>query len=194
MPPAQTFWEVLESRASCRDFSHEPVTTDEITTILRAAKSAPSAGNLEAWRTFVLDGPKLQSRIATAAFGQEWIRSAGAVLVFCAETQLSSTKYGKRGKRLYSVQDATIACSYAQLACEALNLGACWVGAFDEKAIADILETTPWPQYRPVALLVIGKMSKTKPRRSPRLALSELVKTEDWKHDPFPRGPIRVQK
>jgi nitroreductase len=175
----KSFWGVLENRSSCRDFSSEPVADDEITEILRAAKSAPSAGNVQAWRVFVLEGRNQLAQLAQAAAAQSWISNAGAVLVFCAEYELSMAKYGKRGKRLYSIQDATIACSYAQLACEALGLGACWVGSFDENAVASLL-STKFPKFRPVALLVVGRPATAKRRRSGRLALPELVKTEDW--------------
>lgn len=180
---SRSFWEVAESRTSCREFSTDPVSTEQITTILKAAKSAPSAGNLQAWRVFVIEGKKLLRKLAQAACNQDWITSSSVVLVFCAETQLSSTKYGKRGKRLFSIQDATVACSYAQLAAEALGLGACWVGAFDEEAVKGVLEANKWPQFRPVSLLVLGNRSLKKRRRSSRLALSDLVKTSDWQHE-----------
>jgi nitroreductase len=180
--PRKGFWEVLDARASCRYFSSEPVRDDEITEILRAAKCAPSAGNLQAWRVFVLEGKDLLSKVGSAAYNQDWIRTAAAVLVFCADWELSEQKYGKRGKRLFSIQDATIACSYGQLACEALGLGACWVGSFNEVAVASILEA-PNRKFRPVSLLVVGRPPVNKIRRSRRLELAELIKTEDW------RGP-----
>ena len=176
----KSFWEVLSTRSSCRYFTSEPVRDDDITEILRAAKCAPSAGNLQAWRVFVLERKDLLTKLGKAAHDQNWIQTAGAVLVFCADWELSQQKYGKRGKRLFSIQDATIACTYAQLACDTHGLGACWVGAFNEPAVASILET-PNRKFRPVALLVVGKPPQNKLRRSHRLEKAELLKTEDWR-------------
>jgi nitroreductase len=80
-----------------------------------------------------------------------------------------------RGATLFSIQDATIAAAYAQLAATALNLASCWVGAFDDARVAAILGAPS--RLRPVALMPIGQPAeKLKPRS--RRPLSELVKHE----------------
>jgi len=76
------------------------------------------------------------------------------LLVFCASSARSAAKYGRRGESLFSIQDATIACAYAQLAAAALGLGSVRVGAFDESAARDALGLGP--ELRPVAILPIG--------------------------------------
>jgi len=52
------------------------------------------------------------------------------------------------------MQDATIACAYAQLAATASGLGACWVGAFHEDEVREIVGAPA--AWRPVAILPIG--------------------------------------
>ena len=42
---------------------------------------------------------------------------------------------GSRGKNLFSVQDATIAASYAQLAATALGLSSIWIGTINKREI-----------------------------------------------------------
>ncbi len=46
---------------------------------------------------------------------------------------------------MYSVQDATIACTFASLAAESLGISSCWVGGFDEEKIAKLLEIQDFP-------------------------------------------------
>jgi nitroreductase len=58
------------------------------------------------------------------------------------------------------------------LAAYALGYGTCWVGAFDESAAAEIIETPP--HVRPVALIPIGKAAE-KPAPTPRIPLNKIV-------------------
>ena len=41
--------EAIYNRRSCRDFTDEPVTVEQIDTILKAAFSAPTAVNTQPW-------------------------------------------------------------------------------------------------------------------------------------------------
>jgi nitroreductase len=96
------------------------------------------------------------------------------VLVFCAHPKLSAARYGSRGEQLYCIQDATIACSYAQLAVTALGLASVWIGAVMEpEMIRDLfpLEQEQWP----VVMLPIGYAAE-KPEPTPRRSLSDLVR------------------
>jgi len=78
---------------------------------------------------------------------------------------------GTRGKNLLSVQDATIAASYAQLSSTALGLSSVWVGHFKEKDVASILKT----KLRPVAIIPIG-YGNEKPIPKKSQAMKILIK------------------
>jgi nitroreductase len=86
--------------------------------------------------------------------GQNFIAQAPLVLIFAAEPARSAERYGRRGEVLYSIQDATIACAYAQLMIRQLGLGSCWVGAFDEEAVREIISVSS--EIIPVAILPVG--------------------------------------
>jgi nitroreductase len=75
-------------------------------------------------------------RLTRAALDQASIAQAPLALVFCAQPERSAQKCGQRGRTLFSVQDATIACAYAQLAATALGLASAWIGAFDESRVS----------------------------------------------------------
>jgi nitroreductase len=120
----------------------------------------------------VVRAPSLRRRLARAALDQDFVAQAPVVLVFLANPSDSAAKYGRRGEALYAVQDATIACTYAQLgACNA-GLGSCWVGAFHEDQVRAALGVGE--ELRPVALLPIGYTAQM-PETTSRRPLSEMV-------------------
>ena len=168
----QNFFDVLRSRRSIRAFLDRSIEQAKLRQILEAANGAPSAGNLQAYEIVLVHDPKIKRALARAALDQEFVAAAPVVLVFCAHPSRSAAKYGPRGENLYCVQDATIACAYAQLAATALGLGTVWVGAFDTKAVGQVLRIPP--DGRAVALLPIGYPAEL-PEPTPRRRLNELV-------------------
>lgn len=152
------FFELIESRHSCRAFEKTAVETEKLQFILDAITAAPSAGNLQSYFVKVASDEEIKEKLTASAYGQDFIRQAPLVLVFFTAPELSSAKYGDRGTFLYCIQDATIACTYAQLAATELGLASCWVGAFDVYGVERCMKAE-WP-WRAVAMLPIGYSSK----------------------------------
>jgi len=171
------FFEVVDQRRSVRAFTQTPIESHKLETILATARLAPSAGDLQAYRTAVIDEVSAKEALAAAAFGQRFVAEAPVVLIFCVSPERSERKYGQRGAALYCVQDATIAACYAQLAATSQGLASCWVGAFDEAAAAAALNAPR--RLRPVALMPIGYAAEA-PDRPQRRALDELVRHGVW--------------
>ncbi len=171
------FFDVLDKRHSMRCFLPKKVAEKDLQKILLAANSAPSAGDLQAFKIFVAKKSGTRAAIAKAV-GQEFVCEAPLVLVFFADKAQSAAKYGKRGEELYCVQDATIACAYAQLAATALGLAACWVGSFDSREVKKVCGTQfSHPAIVPVAILPVGFASAEFFSTS-RKALSEIAVEE----------------
>jgi len=171
------FFEVLKIRHSCRAYEEREIENEKIYRILEAANSAPSAGNLQSYEIVLVRNGERKRKIAEASYNQIFIAQAPIVLIFCSNLYRAATKYGERGKELYAVQDATIACAYAQLAATALGLASCWIGAFDESKIREIINAPL--HIRPVAILPIGYASE-KPLVTSRRKLSDLVREESF--------------
>jgi len=169
------FPELIKARKSVRTFSKKEVEEEKLSAILEAANSAPSAGNLQAYEIYLVTSDAGKSALAKATYGQPSVASAGVVLVFSANEKRSSSKYDARGKELYCIQDATIACAYAQLAAADQGLGSVWVGKFDEKEIAKVVRTSP--DEKIVAVLPIGYPGE-KPKATPRRKIEDLVHWE----------------
>jgi nitroreductase len=149
------FNDVLKNRHSCRKFvPDKPLTEDQLSFISYAIERTPSAGNLRAFDVCIVIPSETQHQLSRAAWNQNFVEDASCNFIFFADPIKNTKKYGDRGLTLYSVQDATIACTHAHLAATYLGLGSCWVGAFDEKRVSKILGAH-WSK-RPVAILSIG--------------------------------------
>jgi nitroreductase len=169
----------LNTRCSVRDYENEKIGDDEIAYLLDCATTAPSAGNLEAWDVVLVRDPGRKEALSDAAMGQPQVMHAPAVFVVCANYVRSMSRYGERGI-LYAVQDATIACTYLMLSAHAIQIRSCWVGAFDEEEVKEILSLPP--HIRPVALLCVGK-GRLPLSLTGRMPVSEHFHTEEWCYD-----------
>jgi nitroreductase len=168
--------DAIKSRRSIRAFKREPVPDDVVRELLELGNLAPSAGNLQGRDFVVVRDSNIKLMLCNAALGQRFIADAPVVIVVCANKQRSSP-YGARGRDLYCIQDADAAIENILLAVTSKGLGACWVGAFNETQVADILKLPS--HIRPIALLPIGYPDESPSRRS-RIPLSKLVHHEKW--------------
>jgi len=170
-------FEAIKGRRSVRAYTDEEVPDEAIEKILDAARWAPSAGNLQSWEFVVVRDPEAKRRLAEAAWGQRFIARAPVVIVVCANQKRSARGYGERGASLYCIQDAAAATQNMLLAAYALGLGTCWVGAFDERRVAEVINAPSG--VRPVAIIPVGRPAE-RPRPPSRLSLDKVVHYESF--------------
>ncbi|HJJ42303.1 MAG TPA: nitroreductase family protein [Methanocorpusculum sp.] len=156
------FQNFLSTRRSVREYEPGCITEDEKNYILNAAKSAPSAGNLEGWDVVIVTDEGQLEALGDAASSQHQIYDSGCAFVVCANYVRSMSRYGDRGI-LFALEDATIAAAYMMLAAHALRLHTCWVGAFDDNDVREVLDLPA--HIRPAVILCIG--TGTMPDKSP---------------------------
>jgi nitroreductase len=168
------FWTLLEDRYSVRAYDPDvPVSQETVQRILEAAIRAPSAGNRQPWHFYVVRDPEMRQKLVAASGGQSFIAQAPVAIVVCADAEQSAARYGQRGRELYCLQDTAAAVEHMLLTAVALDLGSCWVGAFDEMQAGQALDLPK--RHRPVAILPIGKPASAPSRRAPRRSLSQVV-------------------
>lgn len=165
-------FDAIRERHSVRSFLPDPVPHESLRRILEAANQAPSAGDLQAYEVYQVEDPAVREALAVAAYDQSFIEEAPVALVFVS-SPFRARRYGERGAGLYSIQDATIAAAYVQLAAVSLGLATCWVGAFDESRVSSALHL-PVGQ-KPVAILPLGKANEA-PAPTPRRGVDDLVR------------------
>ena len=167
------FFETVRHRHSVRLYQSDmPVEEEKLHAVLETACAAPSAGDLQAYKIIVVSSEEERQKLAQAAGDQPFLSQAPVTLVFCADPARSGGKYGERGEKLYALQDATIAASYAQLAIVAAGMASTWVGYFDNGEVADLLELEPG--LEPVAMLAVGYPAEL-PEATPRRPLNDVV-------------------
>ena len=166
------FFQLIEARFSCRAYKSQGITEQQINQIIAAANLAPSAGNLQVYKILVIRDQKVKEQLVEACYQQEFLAQAPMVLAFCAVPEESGSKYGEQGRQLFAVQDATIACAYAQLAATELGLATVWVGGFEAEKIIKVLNLGP--ELKPIAILPIGYCA-IKPEPKQRKELKEIL-------------------
>ncbi len=171
------FFELIEARHSVRRFQEKKVETNKLQQILRAANSAPSAGNLQAFKIVVVKSEAKRQQLAAASLGQGFVGQVPLLLVFVADLKRSAGRYSNRGRELYALQDATIACAYAQLAAQELGLSSVWVGAFDAATVSDAINAGK--DMLPVAILPIGYAAE-QPFVTGRRKESEIIVEDEF--------------
>lgn len=148
------FFEVLKKRRSIRKYLEKEVEEEKINLILDNAILCPSAGNLQSYFIFVVKSNTVKEALVRASHEQEFVRQAPVVFVVCANQKKAASVYGERGYELYSINDASIVATYIELIACALGLGTCWVGAFDEQKVREILALEEG--IKPVAIIPCG--------------------------------------
>lgn len=143
--------------------------------ILEAACEAPSAGNLQAYRIFVIRDDEKKASVSGCAFDQEFVKDASLVMVFAADPETSFIEYGDRGRTLYCIQDATIAATFAVLKATDLGYSTAWIGSFETSSLKKAIGTDG---YDPVAIIIVGKAGE-EPKITPKKSLNELVQFAD---------------
>jgi len=147
-------FDAIKERRSVRAFKEDEIPVATITRLLEAACHAPSAGNLQPWQYYVVTDKAVKEGLAAAALGQTFVAAAPVAIVVCAEPSISAARYGTRGSQLYCLQDTAAAVQNILLAADALGLGTCWVGAFNDEEVSNVLGL---PQdLRPVAIIPVG--------------------------------------
>lgn len=168
----QGAFESILNRRSIRSFKGDPVPSEFLQKILTAAQRAPSAGNRQPWHFYVVKNKGLRESLAIAAFGQDFVAQAPVVIVVCSDPERSGSRYGERGRSLYSIQDTASAVMNMWITAVELGLASCWVGAFDESKVRETLSIPS--QLRPVAMLPIGFPAE-QGVKTPRRPLEEIV-------------------
>lgn len=170
-------FEVIKGRRSIRDYRPDPIPEKDLMRILEAGIWAPSAGNLQPWEFIIVRNDDIKKRLSEAAYGQTWVWKAPIVIVVCANIHKTASIYGERGANLYCLQDTAAAIQNILLASYYLGYGTCWIGAFNEKRVKEILRM---PEHvRPVALIALGKPAES-PDPPPRRSLESVLHWEKY--------------
>ncbi len=155
-------FKAIEERRSIRKFKPDPIPDDNLKKILEAGRLAPSGGNRQPWMFVVVRNAEKKKALSTASNNQKFIADADSVIVALGDPGASRNLFR---------QDPMIALEHMVLAATALGYATCWIGAFKETEIKEIVKIPE--NYAVVALLPIGVPDEKPPHRS-RKAFKEI--------------------
>lgn len=122
-PGSQAVLDNIHARKSVRSYTEEPVTPEQVETLLRAAMAAPSGKNVQPWRFVVVTQPETKQKLAVGF--NKMIATAPVVIVVCGKT---TNRLG--GTNNNWTADCAAATENLLLAAESLGLGAVWTACY----------------------------------------------------------------
>ncbi len=160
--------EAIRKRNSIRAYKDKPVPEEKLLQILEAARLAPSGRNSQAWKFVVVRDGETRKALGRASGGQAHVYAAPVIIAAVATDPDSLMPCGIIA---YPV-DLAIAIDHMTLAALELGLGTCWIGAFSQEQVKEILGVPE--KYKVVSLLTLGYPDETG-RPKTRKALEEIV-------------------
>ncbi|UCF06955.1 MAG: nitroreductase family protein [bacterium] len=138
------FIELVRKRRSIRSYRSEPVPREKIELCIEAARFAPTACNTQSWRFIVVEG-ELKVRLVKEALGgvivpNRFALQAPVIVVIAVDMNLVTHRLGGGLKGIdYHMIDTGIAGEHFVLQAAELDLGTCWIGWFNKKAVKRLL-------------------------------------------------------
>ncbi|MGQ9508817.1 MAG: nitroreductase family protein [Thermodesulfobacteriota bacterium] len=184
---------LLQSRRSIRIYKDKPIPKEILLQILEAGRWAPTGANLQPWHFLVITDPATRKNIGEFArfffIKSAHVEKAPVLIVLGFD----------RRKGKYGRYDVTLAGGNMIMMAQSLGLGTCWIGAFDELKIKEILEI-PEP-VEVIALITLGYPDE-QPEIPPKIELEKIVHWESWSNVKrqtfrdgiFRSGPISLIK
>ncbi|MCR4713813.1 MAG: nitroreductase family protein [Treponemataceae bacterium] len=171
-----TLIDFIKQRRSCRAFTTEAVSENDVQTILECALAAPSGMGKQTWQfTAVTDTAKIQklAKAVAAALG----RDSGYTMYDPAVLIITSNDKESRFREV----DNACAMENIYLASEALGLGCVWINqindCFDNEGVRSVLREFGVPDNHGVyGAAAIGYKAGAEPRAKTIIGKAVIVK------------------
>ncbi|MBY0149087.1 NADPH-dependent oxidoreductase [Neobacillus niacini] len=184
--------ETMLSHRSFRKYLDQPISKDDLDTIIQSAQAAPSWVNGQHVTIISIKDPEKRKKMAELAGNQKYIIEAPVFLVFCADfhrIQVACEMEGIEFKAavnpdllLVGAVDVGISLSSAITAAESLGLGTVPIGGIRRSPL-EFIELLKLPEYViPVSGLCIGYPSET-PDITPRLPKAAILHEDQYKEN-----------
>lgn len=161
--------DLIKERYSCRKFTDQPLTDEELAAILEAGRLAPSAINRQPWRFLVLQGTEDLAKVDECS---KCRYGAPTAILVCFDRNESAKNPDVTPD--YGWIDSGLALMQMALEADALGLGSCIVGAYDP-AIATEAFNIPDHIVTYQFLMLGHKDADPAPRHFERRSLEEIV-------------------
>jgi len=167
------FIELATTRYSVRSYDSRPVEQDKLDRVLEAVRLAPSGSNRQPWRFVVVREADVRHRLVAACANQRFVGEAPVVIAGVGLLPDRVMQCGVPGDPV----DLGIALEHLALAAAAEGLGTCWIGAFDQDRVREVLGIPG--SVKVIGLMTLGYAAGS-PRRKIRKPIGEIVCYERW--------------
>ena len=167
-------FEAVKTRRSIRRYKARPVEKEKLTKILEAARLSPSASNNQPWH-FVAIADKETRESLFPAYNRDWFVTAPVIIVACATP---SEAWSRQDGEEYWKVDVAIAMQNMVLVAHELGLGTCWIAAFKEEKVKEVLGIPE--EMRLIAMTPLGYPAEEKEPVSERKPMEEIVHYDHW--------------
>lgn len=174
-----SFEKLAEKRISLRRYSSKKPRIEDVMNCIKVANLAPSPGNLPILKFIVVEDRKKIEAIAEAC-QQDFIKQAQILVVLCSDAKNVRIAYDKRANR-YVKHHVGAAIENFLLNITDLGLSSCWVGAYVDSMIKDLLEIPEEIDVEAVLPVAYqSKISAINPKRKSNL--DNRIYFENWKN------------
>ncbi|MEH7113707.1 oxygen-insensitive NADPH nitroreductase [Neobacillus niacini] len=178
---------------SVRHFKDEPLSDEQIKTIVACAQAASTSSFIQAYSIIGIKDMEKKRKLAEIAGNQEYVAHSGHLLVFCADLSrheligdleqkdvipsIESTE-----KFMVALIDAALAAQNAAIAAESMGLGICYIGGIRNKLdeVKELLKTPA--RVIPLFGMTIGYPEKINDKKQ-RLPLEHIYHEEEYEQD-----------
>lgn len=164
--------DAILKRRSVRSYLDVPVPKDVISDMMVAGQMAPNSGNIQNCKFILVDDEHVKDDLADACFSQTWMKSAPVMIAILSDNEQIKKMYGSRGEKNYSYQNGAAIVQNMLLVATSHGLDSCWVSAFRDDKILEVLSAPP--SFSPIAIITLGYGSEKVPVPS-RYDLTALV-------------------
>jgi nitroreductase len=166
------FLDLAKRRFTCRKFLPLPIPIDKLMYVLEAGRVAPTMGNRQSVRLFVIDNPDLLRDLKLRI----QLHDAPVALLVCGDPVVA---YKDPILKIdASAADATVCTTHMTLAATDIGLGSLWISKFDPEWVISQYQLPE--NVKLFHILALGFADQTKdPDRHTleRLPLSKMVTT-----------------
>lgn len=175
----KTLGQLIDERRSIRKYLDRPVEPEKIQAILEAARRAPSACNAQPWRFVVVKDTELKQCLTEQGLGgvvpNAWAKTAPVIIVTCSDLNFFTHQLAERVQGVqYHLIDIGIALEHLVLKATELELGTCYIGWFNGKAIHRLLQLPA--SWKVECLVTLGYAAEI-PEASVRKPLNEISRS-----------------
>lgn len=166
-------FKAIQTRRSIRGYKSTPIPEEKLRKVLEAARLAPSANNSQDWKFVVVRDPQKIKELAETKGSRSFIEEAPVIIVAVA---LKPEKLLSSDNLAYTI-DLAIAVDHMTLVAVEEGLGTCWIGAFSQEKVREVLNIPE--SCKVVALLPLGFPSDPGRPKS-RKDLKEIVSYDSF--------------